>query len=353
MLMQPPRAPSLSWCETTANYLTAHMQHSRAARRAVAGFAQLKGGSWWGRVGGYNASASTIYDLASVSKPLTALTTSSLVQEGKLAWETKLDELLPFTRGTFAGAKTVAELLSHRAGLSAHREFFRAALDGSPVKKAQLLRWAACARGAQASGSAVYSDLGYMLVGAGIEWTLGQRLDAVMSEQLAIPWQLEIGSMRSFRRALPLGGLDLAATEVHAHRGGVLSGMVHDDNAWAIGGWNCAGHAGLFCKIGALLELGIQLLDRLETPLVAPLVQPRPGGSLLMGFDGRSSEKSSAGKLASARTFGHLGFTGTSFWVDPERQRVTVLLTNRVHPTRDNPRLAPLRSIIHDFLWGS
>jgi CubicO group peptidase (beta-lactamase class C family) len=78
----------------------------------------------------------------------------------------------------------------------------------------------------------------------------------------------------------------------------------------------------------------------------------RPGGTLRMGFDGIVGTQSLAGQEAGHRTFGHLGFTGTSLWCDPDRDRVTVLLSNRVSPTRQNPRIALVRPKIHDFLWS-
>jgi len=336
-----------------STFLASTIGSLKAAPGAVAGFAQREQGGFRLTLGAYNTSIHTIYDLASVSKPLTALTTSALVEAGSCNYNSPLSSLLSLSQGTFAGEKTLAQLLSHRSGLAAHREFFRASAAGSPVNKRSLLRWAAGCRGTQPPGAVLYSDLGYMLVGAAIEAMTEMSLQAAIHKYVTSPWQLGWASSGSFRRTQGQHGLNWAATEINHDRGGLLRGVVHDDNAWALSGWGCSGHAGLFADAEAVLRLGIQLLDRLSTPQVAPLVEPHPAGTWLMGFDGKSPERSTAGSLASPRTFGHLGFTGTSFWVDPERQRVTVLLTNRVHPSRDNPRLAPLRSIIHDFLWES
>ncbi len=334
-------------------FISSTIAATRAAPSAVAGVAQREQDGWRLMIGTYNAQPTTIYDLASVSKPLTALTSAALVETGFCSWDTPLSSLLSLSQGTFAGEKTLAQLLSHRAGLLAHRKFFSGSWAGSPVRKRQILRWAASSPGPQTPGTALYSDLGYILVGAAIEEMTGLTLEVAIHKHVTLPWRLRIASSGSFRRNQ--GGeraaLDWAPTEMTIQRGGALHGVVHDDNAWALSGFGCSGHAGLFSDARAVLRLGMQLLERLSTAQVAALIQPHASGSLLMGFDGKSVERSAAGSLASPRTFGHLGFTGTSFWVDPERQRATVLLTNRVHPTRDNPRLAPLRSIIHDFLW--
>jgi CubicO group peptidase (beta-lactamase class C family) len=211
---------------------------------------------------------------------------------------------------------------------------------------------AANAQGSQPVGTPLYSDLGYILVGAALEKASGKALDELIHEHITGPWSLKVASARAFIAAREQFPLEVAPTEVQLPRGGVLRGTVHDDNAWTLSGWKCSGHAGLFGTLEAMLHLGTRLLDGYQSELVRPLIEPRPGGSLRMGFDSKGAEKSAAGALASWRTFGHLGFTGTSFWCDPEKQRVTVLLSNRVHPTRAVNRLAPLRSQIHDFLWG-
>ncbi len=148
-------------------------------------------------------------------------------------------------------------------------------------------------------------------------------------------------------------------TETVAFRGGVIRGTVHDDNAWALSGHGLSGHAGLFGSVQGVLGLGQAVLDALagrndawlRTGDIAPLVVERPGGSLRAGFDGKSGTGSAAGALASPETFGHLGFTGTSLWCDPAAERVSVLLTNRVCPSRDNAQIRTVRPKVHDALW--
>jgi CubicO group peptidase (beta-lactamase class C family) len=108
----------------------------------------------------------------------------------------------------------------------------------------------------------------------------------------------------------------------------------------------------MFGTVGAVLDFGCALLDALERePELGWIVRERPGGTLRAGFDGKSDEGSSAGKRFGPRSFGHLGFTGTSIWIDPEARVVAVLLTNRVCPTRENTAIRAARPWAHDALW--
>jgi CubicO group peptidase (beta-lactamase class C family) len=133
---------------------------------------------------------------------------------------------------------------------------------------------------------------------------------------------------------------------------------VHDENSWAFSGYGAAGHAGLFGTAECVLKLGTAMLDSLAgrssllpRDAAQRLVRPRAGGSLLCGFDGKSATSPSAGPSSSERSFGHLGFTGTSLWCDPDSEVVTVLLTNRVCPTRNNSRIRAARPVVHERLF--
>jgi CubicO group peptidase (beta-lactamase class C family) len=138
-----------------------------------------------------------------------------------------------------------------------------------------------------------------------------------------------------------------------------VHGAVHDENAWALAGHGLAGQAGLFGTAEAVARLGCAVVDAaagrsswLDARAIEPLVASRPGGSLRAGFDGKSGPASAAGRLASPETYGHLGFTGTSLWCDPVSERVTVLLSNRVCPSRDNVKIRALRPRVHDALFA-
>jgi CubicO group peptidase (beta-lactamase class C family) len=145
-----------------------------------------------------------------------------------------------------------------------------------------------------------------------------------------------------------------------AWRGGEIVGAVHDENAWAFCGKEVAGHAGLFGTAEGVARFGAGVLDALAGRLPGWLTQaeadvltrPRAQGTLRAGFDGRAAEGSAAGAAFGPRAFGHLGFTGTSLWCDPDADVVAVILTNRVNPTRDNIAIRRARPLLNDALFA-
>lgn len=344
-----------------------------AAPAAVAAVATRAGEGTWlaasgaaGRVGGTPTRVDTPFDLASVTKPLLALCCARLVERGQLAWNEPLSRYLPELAGTVGGDRTLAQHLSHRAGLCAHVELFSPLRSRLPFSQAAALRRAARSVRPEGATDALYSDLGYLLVGKAVERVLARPLDVCLLDELGTESRAgvsgELGSSRQWRQRDPSFVARVAPTEDVAWRGGVLRGVVHDDNAWALGGYGCCGHAGLFGTAPALLGVGIALLESLDParstspPLLArqsaeELTRPRPGGSLRMGFDGKADDQSMAGRVAGRNTFGHLGFTGTSLWCDPDASTVTVLLTNRVHPTAANRLIRRARPRVQDQLF--
>lgn len=310
--------------------------------------------------------ADVFFDLASVTKSFVASCVARLVRKGRLSFETPLQEVLPEARGSATGTSTIAQLLSHRAGLEAHRALFAPLLSGLPfdrgaaIAEAIRARRSECLEPAAADGHApLYSDLGFALVGLALERLEGLSLAELLDREVCLPLGLAAGSAgllssrgcRFRQRCMP--------TETVPFRGGELCGVVHDENAWALSGHGLSGHAGLFGTAASVTRFGAALLDAwhgrsqawLDRRSLLPLLQERPGGTLRAGFDGKSAEYSSAGAAAGPRTFGHLGFTGTSLWCDPEADRVAVLLTNRVCPTRNNPRIRLARPAVHDALF--
>jgi serine-type D-Ala-D-Ala carboxypeptidase len=311
--------------------------------------------------------SAAIFDLASVSKPFTALTVARLARRGRLSFDTPLGELLPEARGTVTGSASVLQLLSHRAGLQAHRSLFAPLLAGLPFDRAAAIREAVhgrrdeCAEPAPASGHPpIYSDLGFALVGLALERLEGLPLDQLVDREVCAPLDLEVGSARLLRGRLSDFASRCMPTETVAFRGGEVRGVVHDENAWSLSGHALSGHAGLFGSAESVARFGSALLDAwhgragawLDPANLAPLVQERPGGTLRAGFDGKSADQSSAGSRVGSRSFGHLGFTGTSLWCDPDADRSLVLLTNRVCPTRDNPRIRAARPVVNDALFA-
>jgi CubicO group peptidase (beta-lactamase class C family) len=304
-----------------------------------------------------------LFDLASVTKPFFAMAVHTAVANGQLSLATRLSELLPCVLGTNASESTVEALLSHRSGLVPHVELYRALQVHYSPTKPELLRVAASSMGAKGryvttSPLAVYSDLGYLLLGAAIETHFNTSLDQWCENTTNCWWKQDVGSIRQWLSRPTVSVRNFVPTENVPWRGGLLTGVVHDENAWLLSGHGMSGHAGLFATVDAVAHFGVMLLDALsgrDSP-IAPIAAirataSRPGGTLCAGFDRRAETGSAAGSFCSRETFGHLGFTGTSIWCDPTRAIVVVLLTNRVNPSRENLRLRHLRPFIHDALF--
>jgi CubicO group peptidase (beta-lactamase class C family) len=352
-----------------AALLREHVISARVAPAACAGYANLRGGIALAGAGslpgGVEVTASTVFDLASVSKPIVACALSRLVEQGRLELAAPLGRVLPELAGTRSAPVPLELLLAHRAGLDGHRALFAPVVQGQAFRRGEALRCAANARRPDCVGSPppqgfppLYSDLGYVLLGACIEAVTHDPLDRVIEREVAVPLGLELGSARVLHGRRASFARDVAPTEVVRARGGCLRGVVHDENAWALSGHACSGHAGVFGTVRDVLGFGAALLAAhagtstwLSRASLELLVRPRPGGTLRAGFDGKSEGGSSAGTLAGPQTFGHLGFTGTSLWCDPGAGIASVLLTNRVYPTRDNPRIRAARPLVHDGLF--
>ena len=305
----------------------------------------------------------TLYDMASLTK-VVALTTLAMiaVEEHKLDLDSTVVHDLPeFARGS--GDKshvTVRELLLHDSGLPPDPV---PPLWKHPGSRQSALEEALAANLDTLPGTRfVYSDLGAITLATIIEKLYGERLDKLFAERVTSP--LGLARMRYLP---PREWRDeIAATEIELvpDRGPeALRGDVHDENAWRLDG--VSGHAGLFADADDLLRFGEwALAGSLGRPYPGTLQPPaelqtwtirqdQPAGSSRgLGWD-TPSENSSAGSYLSARSFGHTGFTGTSIWVDPTRDLVIVLLTNRVNPTRNTPNFGALRAVIADAVVRS
>jgi CubicO group peptidase (beta-lactamase class C family) len=307
--------------------------------------------------------ADTFFDLASVTKPMTAVAT---VRAG-LDPDTLLGTLLPEARGTASEDAPIELLLAHRAGLAAHRPLYAPLAAGGPMDLGRALHEAAGARRPELGVPGVwpgdgfepvYSDLGYVLAGEALARFVGARDAGEAIERLVLE-PLGLGALAGTARGLASRGTHgpFAPTEDVAWRGGVIAGAVHDENAWALTAHGGSGHAGIFGTVGAVLTFGMAVLDGLHghgpfgDRSMDWLVRERPGGTLRAGFDGKSPEGSSAGQRLGERSFGHLGFTGTSVWIDPDARVVVGLLTNRVFPTRAHLAIREARPWAHDALF--
>lgn len=295
----------------------------------------------------------TLYDMASLTKVI-ALTTLAMmaVEEGRLDLDAPVIRYLPdFSRGAGdKGAVRIRDLLLHDSGLPAGRPLWRESL----VRDGGMLRTITTDLAAPPGTRMVYSDLGAITLTAVLELLYQARIDRLFAERIAEP--LELKRMRylppkGWRRAI-------APTERDPWRGRMLHGEVHDENTAQLGG--VSGHAGLFGSAEDLLRFGEWTLAgaRGRTPVSGPPApkafaswtkrQDQPiGSSRALGWD-TPSGVSSAGTIMGAGSYGHTGFTGTSIWVDPDRETVIVLLTNRVHPTRNTPAFGLIRSTVAD-----
>jgi len=302
-----------------------------------------------------------VFDLASLTKPLaTGLGLFCLKRQGLL----RLNDCLPALLGRRVppdkSAITLAQLLQHSSGLPAHRPYFeRLRTLPAEARKEALLAMVLAEPLASPPGEiVVYSDLGYMLLGLIIEEKARQSLDRFVAQWVYAPLGLDMGlAFNPPGSSVFPEGTCFAPTEDCPWRRRILQGEVHDDNAHALGG--VSGQGGLFGTAAAVLALTRFLLDlskgRGKHPYLAAsdlrnAVSLRgPAGSTWgLGFDTPSARQSSAGDLLSRLSFGHLGFTGTSFWCDPERDLAVVLLTNRVHPSRENTLIREFRPRFHD-----
>ncbi len=317
---------------------------------------------------------STIYDLASLTKPLATVTSLALlIQEGRCRLNDRVVHHLPECADSPIEGATLWHLLTHSSGLPGWRGFYeRLSPNGTvPLSKEERDRAKQSALGLIASEAPVYergtrslySDLGFMLLGMIVERCSGQTLSNFFRERIGCP----LGGLRMefllaervnefVERSREEGGV--ASTEVDQWRGRLLCGEVHDQNAAALGGE--AGHAGLFGTAAAVLAVtgewvrsyhGRQAI--LEQGIAREFTRrqmEQTGSSWALGWD-TPSGRSSTGQYFSAESFGHLGYTGTSIWVDPVHELEVALLSNRVHPTSKNEGIRDFRPILHDLVY--
>ena len=292
------------------------------------------------------AADDTIYDLASLTKILaTTPLVMQQVERGALSLDDPMSSHVLTWRGADRAAVTLRDLLAHCSGLPSWRPFFRR-LNGRAAYEAAIsvepLEYAPRSR-------SIYSDLDFILLGFILEdgATLGDRFAALLA-QMGVVEEIQF-------HPSPLWRERTAPTEIDPWRGRLLVGEVHDENASALGG--VAGHAGLFgtvASVGSCARHVMQILRGrtgvVRRATVETFITRRagiPGSSRALGWDTMLPTSSCGGRL-SPRAFGHTGFTGTSLWIDPERDVYVALLTNRVHPTRANDAIKRVRPAVHD-----
>jgi len=273
----------------------------------------------------------SIYDLASLTKVVGTTTAAMLLYDaGRLDLEAPVSTYLPAFSGGWKDSVTVRHLLTHRSGLPAGRDLWRIARTPDEARAAVLATNLECRPGQ----CYIYSDLGADILGFVIEAIAGETLDVFLHDKVFEP----LGMNDTFYRPADSLTYRIAPTEIAPPRGYPLQGQVHDENAYTLGG--VAGHAGLFSTAADLSIFAQMMLNggeyngvRVLSDTVVSLFTRRTAGTRALGWD-TAEGTGGAGKFLDSHAYGHTGYTGTSIWIDPERQMFVLLLTNRVHAAR-------------------
>lgn len=303
----------------------------------------------------------TIYDLASVSKVVATTAMAMLLyQRGVLNLDLRLGDVLPGfviggARGSGRHRVTMRQLLTHSSGLPGYAPLFLEHADQAGLLCACLHLPLTAEPGTRAE----YSDLGFILLGKALEVLSGERLDRFCTREIFAP----LGMTRTGYNPTSASRVAIPPTELdELFRRQVIQGEVHDENCYVLGG--CAGHAGLFAPVGDVLRLAEAILAPLrpETRQTATFIEAGtvhlftsrsslpPGSSRALGWDTPSGTPSSSGSFFDHLSIGHLGYTGTSLWIDPSRDLSVVLLTNRTWPMRENKKIQKVRPAFHDLV---
>jgi beta-glucosidase-like glycosyl hydrolase/CubicO group peptidase (beta-lactamase class C family) len=292
--------------------------------------------------------ADTIYDVASLTKVVATTTMAMiLVDEGKLDVRKPVSAFVSGFRGGAKETVTVENLLTHSSGLEGWAPLYKEVRG-----KEEFLRRVLSMDLTYAPGTkSVYSDLGFFLLGEVLERVAGEPIDAFVARRVFEPLGMQSTMFCPSPDIVPC----IPPTERDAWRGRLVRGEVHDENAYAVGG--VAPHAGLFSTAGDLARFAQMLLNggvydhhRIVSRATIERFTRRagiPDSARAYGWD-TPHPTSSAGDRLSPRAFGHTGFTGTSMWIDPERGLFVILLTNRVHPTRENDTIRQVRREVAD-----
>jgi CubicO group peptidase (beta-lactamase class C family) len=273
----------------------------------------------------------TIYDLASLTQGVG--TTTGLVvlyDQGKINLDDPVQKYVPGFTGGAKDQVTIRMLLEHRSGLPAGRDLWRSAHSPEEAREQVISTPLVC----EPNRCYEYSDLGADMLGFVVESASGERLDQFLAENVFQPLHMNdtfftpADSLRS----------RIAPTEVAPPRGYPLKGEVHDENAYALGG--VAGHAGLFSTANDLAIFAQMMLNggtyngtRIVSDSAIALFTKRAAGTRALGWD-TCGGSGSCGSYLNSEAYGHTGFTGTSLWIDPDRDMFVVLLTNRVHEAK-------------------
>lgn len=305
-------------------------------------------------IGVKQVNSRTVYDLASLTKPLvTSLSLLALVEEKKLQLSDPLSNYFQMAGREHKNIQ-ILHLLEHTSGFPAHREFFKELITLTESKREEVLIERIVAENLVFSPGTkeLYSDLGYMLLGKIVEKVAGEKLNSYWQKTILSPLGLEKGLFFKQNEIEDTGIYSLTGFCQWSKQ--ELCGLVNDDNCRSLGG--VAGHAGLFGTAEALVKFCQCLLNMYSGRYLHPalsfgLIRKKlemKHGRWVLGFDTPTGQISSSGKYFSEKTLGHLGFTGTSFWLDCQNMRGMVLLTNRVLCSADLRLIRTFRPEMHD-----
>ncbi|MFL5501809.1 MAG: serine hydrolase domain-containing protein [Gemmatimonadaceae bacterium] len=304
----------------------------------------------WNQPGSPAVDTNTLYDLASLTKVIATTTLAMILEEaGQLDINRTVVSYLPEFNSPEKAQITVKQLLTHSGGLEAGANIYATARG----RDQYLYQINARPLEYTPGTNMIYSDWDMILLQMVMERISGKTLDVLAGERIFRP----LGMVDTqFQPPISLRSR-IAPTQVDEARGGLLWGTVHDENAWALGG--VAGHAGLFSTAKDLALFSMMILNGGEGVNGVRIVKPatiarwtaRQGkeSTRALGWDSPEGG-SSAGQFFSPWSFGHTGFTGTSIWIDPEKDLFVVVLTNRVNPTRNNTRHVQLRRDVADMV---
>jgi len=313
-----------------------------------------------------------VFDVASLTKPLATTTALMvLVRGGKVALDDPISKFVPAAVSPQTRKITLRQLLAHTSGLPAWRPYYQEVMAmeragikgfvGSHDAKKYVFERVLNEQLVSAPGTqGVYSDLGFILLGEIVELVGGCALDQYCDKNIFGPLELELTFFvdLSADRLSRGTGTIFVPTQKCPWRKEILRGEVDDDNAYAMGG--VAGHAGLFSSLHDIHKFLVRLRDCylgkdgfLKAQVVREFLARDTaveGWTRALGWDTPSAEGSSSGRFFSPAAVGHLGFTGTSIWWDLEQDCHVILLSNRVHPTRNNDKIRAFRPYIHDLI---
>lgn len=303
----------------------------------------------------------SIFDLASLTKPLaTGLAIAKLIDQQKVTLETTVGEILDGFTGSDKAGLTMDMLLRHTAGLPPYKEYYAELIKHDLAQRASMLtRMILDEPFIYKPGTdQAYSDIGFMILGRCIETITGQPINEYVKTQFYDPLDCDLFYIPLLQKEwyMEQFGDLIVSTQDCPWRKKRMKGETDDDNTWAVGGID--GHAGLFGDAISIYKICKELLNALTgkgSTLIDPavlkqMVVHKNGHDMVAGFDSPSKQRSSAGRYFSAHSIGHLGFTGTSFWIDPDTELIVILLTNRVHPSRSNEKIKAFRPELHNLI---